>query len=60
MFPMLEMAGPMHIRFVSEVLYIYNYASSYEHNANSEGLIAEQRASHEIRRRKSYDRLKDL
>ncbi len=36
MFPILEMAGPERSRFIPEVLYVYNYGNSEEHNGTPE------------------------
>jgi hypothetical protein len=60
MLPMLEMAGPEHVRFIPQVLYIYNYVASYEHNATPEQLTAEHDAVVAIRSREPYGRLESL
>jgi hypothetical protein len=49
MFPMLEMAGPEHSRHVDEVLYVYDFAMSFEFNAKAAGIRLERAASAEIR-----------
>lgn len=42
MFPLLEMAGPQRTRFIPEILYVYNFANSTEHNGTPESLAAER------------------
>lgn len=60
MLPMLELSGPERQRFVPQVLYTYNYASSYEHRATPAQLEAEQAAVKAIRAREPYARLEAL
>lgn len=60
MFPMLEMAGQQHARFVVNVRYVYNYASSYEHNASPSGRAAEREAARYFRSLPRYERLLSL
>ena len=60
MFPMLEMCGLEHSRFVPEVLYVYNYANSFEHNSTAAERQREREMNMELRslpRRKKLDRL---
>ncbi len=60
MFPMLEMAGLEHSTYVMNIRYIYNYASSYQHNTDTQGLRAERIAEAHIRSRASYRKLVSL
>lgn len=60
MFPMLEMAGPEHSRHVAEVLYVYDYATSFEFNAKAAGIRLERAASAEIRSLPRKERLASL
>jgi hypothetical protein len=60
MLPMAEMAGPEHSRFVKDVSYVYNYASSYEFTQEAAGLAAEQAEAAEIRRLPPRQRLAAL
>ncbi len=60
MLPMLEMAGPEHARFIPETLVIYNYATSFEHNATPEQLAEERQIAEWIRRKPRYERLESL
>lgn len=60
MLPMLEMAGPEHIRFIPEILAIYNYASSFEHGASPEDMAHERLAAAHIRTKAPYARLEAL
>ena len=60
MIPMLEMAGPGHVRFCSEVLYVYNFANAFEFTAGAEGLAAERQAALEIRDLPPRERLAAL
>jgi hypothetical protein len=57
MFPMLEMSGAAHVRFCPEVLYVYNYAASYEHNATTAALLAEHEQARHLRSLPRYRRL---
>lgn len=49
MFPMLEMAGLEHSRFITDVLYVYNYANAWERSASREEREREQRMVKELR-----------
>jgi hypothetical protein len=49
MFPMLEMCGPEHSMHLDEVLYVYDYSTSFEFNARAAGIRLERAASAEIR-----------
>ncbi len=61
MLPMLEMAGPEHIKCIlTDIRYVYNYASSFEHTAGAEGLAAERAAAAEIRALHPRQRLVSL
>lgn len=60
MLPCLEMAGTDRIKFIPDVLYIYNYASSFERNARIADLVFEKDCERHIRSMKPYDRLESL
>lgn len=60
MFPMLEMAGPSRVRFIPEVLVLYNFRDSFEHGATTEDLAHERAAARRIRERTPYARLEAL
>jgi hypothetical protein len=57
MFPMLEMAGPGRARFIPEILYVYNLATSFEFHASPSELAREAQAVRAIRRRSPYEAL---
>lgn len=59
MFPMMEMAGRDHARFVSEVLYVYNEASSWEAQ-NPYRVQSARDAAKRIRSRPCYARIEAL
>ena len=59
MFPMLEMAG-VHARFLPDVLYVYNFGHSWEHNASREEREREARMNAEIRGLPRKERLTSL
>lgn len=55
MYPMLEMSGPEHYRFMNDINYIYNGDNNInEHKVNMSMVVDHAR---KIRRLKSYDRL---
>jgi hypothetical protein len=60
MFPMLEMCGPEHARFLSDVSYVYNYGHAWEHNAGGDERKREQAMVREIRRLPRRQRLVSL
>lgn len=60
MFPMLEMCGPEHSRFCPEILYVYNYANSFEFNADAAGLRLERDGVAEVRALPPMKRLVSL
>lgn len=60
MFPMLEMAGPKHILFIDEVLYVYNYANSFEIGASITAQNRELAMNIHARNLPSYERLVSL
>ena len=60
MLPMLEMAGPLHVRFIPEVLVTYNFRDSFEHGASTEDMLHERAAATRIRQRAPYARLEAL
>jgi hypothetical protein len=60
MTPMLEMAGPEHSRFVPDILYCYNYATSTEMNASPEERRRETAMGLEIRALPPLARLASL
>ena len=60
MLPLLECAGPEHVRHIPEVLYVYNFASSFEHNADAAGRARELAAVAEIRALPPRERLATL
>lgn len=57
MLPCLEMAGEERVRFIPHVLYVYNYASSYEFQ---HGVDHERAGEISIRHEKPYERLENL
>lgn len=59
MFPLLELAGD-HARFIPEVLYVYNLASSFEFNTDQAGRNAERAAAEAIRARSAFATLESL
>ncbi len=60
MFPMMEMAGPARIKYVQDILYVYNYASSFEFNAKNDELLLERAMVNDVRSRKPYGRVQSL
>lgn len=49
MFPLREMAGDEHCRFVEDVIYVYDYRASFERNASPLELSEERRQERVIR-----------
>jgi hypothetical protein len=49
MYPMYELAGWDRCRFVSDILYVYNYAHSFEHSASPSDRARERAMVSEIR-----------
>jgi|SRR5579859_186704 len=60
MFPMLEMATRAHTRYIKDVLYTYNFVSSYEHNADTAGIEEERRTAAWLRAKPRYSALGSL
>jgi hypothetical protein len=60
MLPMLEMAGPEHIRFIDEILYVYNYGNSFEIGASITEQNRELAMNMHARNLPSYERLVSL
>jgi len=56
MFPLLEMAGSR-AHFIPDVLYVYNFANSTEHNADAKTLAEERRFVDFVRSRPPYELL---
>ena len=59
MFPMLEMAGPGRARFISDVLYVYNFRSSFQANANPRERARELECDRRIRAKRPYALLEE-
>lgn len=59
MLPLLEMAGPRAV-FIPEVLYVYNWASSFEFSASPGELQEEARQVAAVRARAPYTRAESL
>jgi hypothetical protein len=60
MFPVMEQAGPERCTFCPEVLYVYNFESSNEHNARVEDLMYEQKCVAHVRGQAPMARLEAL
>jgi hypothetical protein len=60
MLPLLEMAGPKHIRFVPDILVIYNYANSLEHNGSHDDAREEIAIARWLRAKTPKERLATL
>lgn len=60
MWPMMEMAGPARIRFIPDVLYVYNFASSFEHNALPGEMERERKIVNHVRSLSPYSRVESL
>jgi hypothetical protein len=60
MFPILELAGRERTRFCEEVLYVYNFESSNEHNARVEDLMYEEKCVAHVRCQAPMARLEAL
>jgi len=60
MFPLLELSGPEHIRHIPDVLYVYNFASSFEHNADAAGRARELAMNAAVRALPPRERLDTL
>jgi hypothetical protein len=56
-FPMLEMAGPEHARFVRDILYVYNFHHAWEHTASGPERERERLMVAEIRNLPRRERL---
>ncbi len=57
MMAMIELAGPERCRFIPDVLYVYNLASSYEFRALAPDIAAEKASEMRIRRMTPLSRL---
>jgi glycosyltransferase involved in cell wall biosynthesis len=58
MFPMLEMAGANHIRFIPDVTYIYNVASPL--NDHKLRVVEQQRLGQVLRSKESYVQIQNI
>ena len=59
MLPLLEMAGPEHSMFCSDVLCVYNYQSSFEFTADMKAIAWERELVKDVRARKPYAQIRD-
>ena len=60
MVPLLEMSGLEHSRFIPDILYVYNYANSFEMNASPSERAREKAMAAEIRALPRKERLLSL
>jgi hypothetical protein len=56
-FPMLEMSGLKHSKFIPNILVVYNTLASFEHNTDAEGRAREANVAAMLRNRTPYAKL---
>ena len=60
MFAVMEMAGPDRVRFIPDILAVYNFTASFEANADDEEKSREKAIDRFVRAQKPYKRLDNL